>query len=180
MKNIKKTQNIKNSKIGFTIYITGLSGCGKTTLAKKLKNFLLKKKIDTLEISGDDIRAIFELNKFDLNSRKKYLSNYSKLCHFLNHQGINVILSTSGFNNFTRDWNRINLKKYYEIYINSEFNNNKKFSNKYFLKKKKNIWGYDLKPEFPKNPNLIIYNDFSKDISNTFDKYLLEIYKSIS
>lgn len=181
MKNIKKKLRFKQSNItGFTIYITGLSGCGKTTLAKKIKKFLIKKKIDVLEISGDDIRAIFDLNKFDLNSRKKYLTNYSKLCHFLNSQGVNVILSTSGFNKTIRDWNCENLYNYYEIYISSEFNINKKFSNKPFLKSKKNLWGYDLNPEVPKNPDLIIYNDFSKNVPSTFDKHLLKIYNSIS
>ena len=48
-------------KVGFTIYVMGLSGCGKTTFAKKIHNYFNKKKINTVEVSGDDIRDIFNL-----------------------------------------------------------------------------------------------------------------------
>lgn len=166
-------------KIGFTIYVMGLSGCGKTTFAKKFNKFLEKKKIHSLEISGDDIREIFNLKKFDLNSRKKYLFEYSKLCNFLNQRGINVVISTSGFFKNVRTWNKKNIKKYYEIYIKSEFDKNKLFSKKPFLKNKKNLWGYDLKPQIPKTSDLLITNNFSKNSAKTFDKYVVKTYKNI-
>ena len=119
-------------KVGFTIYVMGLSGCGKTTFAKKIHNYFNKKKINTVEVSGDDIRDIFNLKKFDIKSRKKYLFQYSKLCMFLNNRGINVVISTSGFNKNVREWNRNNLKKYYEIYIESDFKKNQIHSKKLF------------------------------------------------
>lgn len=166
-------------KIGFTIYVMGLSGCGKTTFAKKIHNHLDKKKINTVEISGDDIRAIFDLKKFDIKSRKKYLFQYSKLCKFLNNRGVNVVISTSGFNKNIREWNRSNLKKYYEIYIESDFKKNQIFSKKPFLKNKKNLWGYDLKPQIPKTSDLVISNNFTNNTNKTFDKFVIITYKKI-
>ena len=86
---------------------------------------------------------------------------------FLNNRGINVVISTSGFNKNVREWNRNNLKKYYEIYIESDFKKNQIYSKKPFLKNKKNLWGYDLKPQIPKTSDLVILNNF--DIySNAF------------
>tara|TARA_B110000238_G_scaffold165318_1_gene180598 strand:+ start:179 stop:703 length:525 start_codon:yes stop_codon:yes gene_type:complete len=166
-------------KIGFTIYVMGLSGCGKTTFAKKIHNYLNKKKINTVEVSGDDIRDIFNLKKFDIKSRKKYLFQYSKLCMFLNNRGINVVISTSGFNKNVREWNRNNLKKYYEIYIESDFKKNQIHSKKLFLKNKKNLWGYDLKPQIPKKSDLVILNNFDNNTNKTFDKFTIATYKKI-
>ena len=70
----------KKSKKGNLIWITGLSGSGKTLIARKLKQKLLKKKKNYLLINGDGLRSIFELKKYDRNSRINYAYSYSKLC----------------------------------------------------------------------------------------------------
>ena len=60
-------------KKGFTIFISGLPGSGKTRIAKVIRKRLLDIGISALEISGDEIRKIFNLNGYDINSRKSYL-----------------------------------------------------------------------------------------------------------
>ena len=35
----------------------------------------------------------------------------------------------------------------------------------------KNIWGVDLRPEFPK-PNIVIVNDFKKPVRSLFKSYI--------
>ena len=49
----------KKRKKGILFWITGLSGSGKTSLAKKIFKFI-KKKYGTTIVSGDDIRKVFE------------------------------------------------------------------------------------------------------------------------
>ena len=39
----------------------------------------------------------------------------------------------------------------------------------------KNIWGVDLKPQFPKKPNITIVNDFKKPISHYANQILDEL-----
>jgi len=57
MKKLKKNK-------GILFWITGLSGCGKTTIAKKIENNISKKYGPTIILSGDDLKKIFNYNKF--------------------------------------------------------------------------------------------------------------------
>ena len=61
-----KKNNIKKGR-GF--WITGYSGSGKTEIAKKIKKFIIKKFGKTLIISGDDLRDIFSLKKYDKRTK---------------------------------------------------------------------------------------------------------------
>ena len=54
-----------DNKKGILFWITGLSGSGKTTLGRNLKNYISKNYGPTIIISGDNLRKIFHLNKFD-------------------------------------------------------------------------------------------------------------------
>ena len=42
-----------------------------------------------------------------------------------------------------------------------------------------NVWGNDIKPEFPKNPDIKIKNNFKKDISLLVEIILKKINKII-
>ena len=63
-----------------------------------------------------------------------------------------------------RKWNRRNIKNYIEIYIKSNLKKIIKLNKKkiYHKKNVKNIVGIDIKPEFPRKPNIIISNLFDK------------------
>ena len=54
----------KKRKKGILFWITGLSGSGKTSLAKKIFKFIKKKYGTTIVISGDDIRKVFNIKKY--------------------------------------------------------------------------------------------------------------------
>ena len=59
MKKLKKNKNK-----GILFWITGLSGSGKTTIAKKIKKDIMQLYGPTLLVSGDNIRKIFKFNKY--------------------------------------------------------------------------------------------------------------------
>ena len=67
---------MKKNKKGFLIWVTGLSGSGKSLLAIKIKKNLKKKNINSILVNGDDLRKIFNLNKFDKKSRLRYAKSY--------------------------------------------------------------------------------------------------------
>ena len=71
-----KLRKKQNKNKGFLIWITGLSGSGKTSIAKKIKPIIQKKIGPTLLIQGDNLRKIFKLNKYDKVSR---LKNWKKI-----------------------------------------------------------------------------------------------------
>ena len=86
----------KNKNKGVLIWITGLSGAGKTSLANQIKKKIKENYGPTLLINGDDLRKIFKLNKYDKSSRLKYVKQYSELVRFITNQGINVIFTVVG------------------------------------------------------------------------------------
>ena len=121
-------QKFKRNK-GILFWITGLSGSGKTSIAEKIKNKIIKKYGPTLTLSGDDLRTIFNYKKFSRKSRIQYALSYSKFCKYITNQNINVILSTVSLFHKVRNWNRKKINNYVEIYIETD-------SKKVFKKKK--------------------------------------------
>ena len=136
---------------GILFWITGLSGSGKTSIAEKIKNKIIKKYGPTLTLSGDDLRTIFNYKKFSRKSRIQYALSYSKFCKYITNQNINVILSTVSLFHKVRNWNRKKINNYVEIYIETDSKKVFKKKNKYFYKgNHKNVMGKNLKAEFPK------------------------------
>ena len=80
-----------------------------------------------------------------------------------------------------RKMNKKKFSNYIEIYVKSDVKdiireNKKKI---YSRKKMKNIWGVDLKPQLPKNPNITVYNNFKKPVSFYANKIFSEIKKMV-
>ncbi len=158
---------------GILFWITGLSGSGKTSIAEKIKNKIIKKYGPTLTLSGDDLRTIFNYKKFSRKSRIQYALSYSKFCKYITNQNINVILSTVSLFHKVRNWNRKKINNYVEIYIETDSKKVFKKKNKYFYKgNHKNVMGKNLKAEFPKYPDIKIKNDFTKPL-NKLSKELI-------
>ena len=153
-----------DNKKGILFWITGLSGSGKTTIGRKLKSNIVSRYGPTIIIS-DNLRKIFHLNKFDKKNRLIIGKKYIRLCKYLTEQGINVIFFFFFLFSELRAYNKKNIKNYVEIYIECEIDKLKKVSKKkHYKTKSKNIWGIDLKPEFPKNPHIQVKNDLKKNI----------------
>ena len=82
----------KNTK-GTLFWITGLSGSGKTQIAKKIKNQIIKNYGPTILFSGDDIRRIFNLKGYTYEDRFKTVMKYCKLAHSItNHKTLMLYL----------------------------------------------------------------------------------------
>lgn len=170
---------IKNKRKGILFWVTGLSGSGKTSIAKKIKNSISKGYGPTIVISGDDLRKNFDLKKYDKHSRLAYGKKYNQFCKIILNQKINVIFAVVGLFDELRYWNRKHIQNYCEIFIKSPIKNiiNAKKKRVYFSKSKE-IMGVNIKPEFPKKPNIVIKNDFKKT-TNQLAKILIRKIKDI-
>ncbi|MDC0524597.1 adenylyl-sulfate kinase [Pelagibacteraceae bacterium] len=169
-------KNIKNKKKGIFFFITGLSGSGKSTIAKYIKPKIQKYYGKTILFHGDEIRKIFNLNKYSKNDRKKIALQYVKLCKKITNENINVILATVSLYESVRKWNKKNFENYIEIYIECELKNIIKQKKKFFYKKKtNNVVGISFKPELPKNPSIILPNNFTISINELGGKLFKKI-----
>lgn len=149
------------------IWITGLSGAGKTTLAQSIYKLLKKKYKNLIWFDGDTMRDLNEKNnKYDKESRIQQYNKLIKFVNFCHDQKINVIVSALYFNKNLEKNNKKLFKYYFQIYLRSNIKelikrNNKKIYSKNLKKKIPNIVGYDIKWYEPIDSNLVI-NDFYK------------------
>lgn len=170
---------MKKKKKGIVFWITGLSGSGKSTIGDMIFNGINKEYGKTIIIHGDDIRNIYNLKNYTRKKRLNLGKSNSNLCKLISNQGINIIFTTVGLFNELYKYNRTNIENYVEIYINSEIKTLIKNKKKNFYKHKtKFIWGIDIKPEFPKNSDIVINNDFKIKLKY-LSKKLIENIKAI-
>ena len=144
---------------GILFWITGLSGAGKTSIAKQIFKKVQIKHGPTISISGDEFRKLFDLNKFTKKEREKNYIKYLRFAKFMTDQNINVIFDLIGLYDKARAWNRKNIDNYIEIYIKADIQKIiKKIINlikkKYIKKKKKILLAFLLKLNIQKNLTL--------------------------
>lgn len=170
----------KRNKKGIVFWITGFPGSGKTAIAKTIRKKIEKKYGPTVLFSGDDIRKAFNYNKYKRKDRIEFALKYGKLFKSIANQGINVILAVVILFDSVRKWNRSNYTNYIEIFIQSDIEKIIKLKKKFFFRRKvKNVWGKDIKPQFPKSPDIVIKNNFEKPVKKLSDELFNKIIKKI-
>jgi adenylylsulfate kinase len=110
--------NIPGQKIyPAVVFLTGLSGAGKTTIAKTVIEKLKQRGCIPLLLDGDEIRNAFKLTGFDEESRKKHNLNVGQMAKLLEAQGHVVIVSLISPYEDTRSQVRAMCNKFIEVYI---------------------------------------------------------------
>jgi len=112
----------KIKKKGILFWITGLSGSGKTTISKLIKKDIVTNYGPTILVSGDDLRKIFNFNKYTLVERKLLAKKFCNFAKFITNQNINLIFATVAMMHAPRNWNKKNIDNYVEIFIKTKIN----------------------------------------------------------
>lgn len=101
------------------IWITGLSGAGKTTVAKQVQERLLQQTgIKGVLIDGDEMRAALgKTSTYTKEERLELAYTYGRLSKLLSDQGFTVIVATISMFEEVRQWNRSHIKNYIETYL---------------------------------------------------------------
>jgi adenylylsulfate kinase len=173
----------KNKYKTSLLFFTGLSGSGKTTIAKALLRELESEGYSAMLLDGDEIREIFKNYGFDKEARIKHNQDVGKMAVYLQNQGIIPIVSLISPYAEARDYVRGISKDFTEIYINTPLSTCESRDVKGLYKKVRNgeikdfTGVHDSAPyEVPKFPELSI--DTEKfNVDNCVNQILKHIKK---
>ena len=102
------------------IFLTGLSGSGKTTIAKAVQRMLKSKGIVPVVLDGDEIRNAIQLNSFDEDSRKKFNLSIGYMASLFEEQENFVIVALIAPYADIRDKIRTLCKHFIEVYVSTD------------------------------------------------------------
>lgn len=146
------------------IWLTGLPGAGKTTIAKLLLIKLRELEKQAILLDGDALREALKQHTYDIESRKSLALTYSRLAKMFSGQGSIAICATVSMFDSVRTWNAENIESYFEVYIKVPDDilrqrNQKNLYSSATSGETSNVHGFDLAVEEPKAPNLVLFND---------------------
>lgn len=177
----EKKEKLLNQK-GKVVWLTGLSGSGKTTIALQLEKELYKLGFLVQILDGDNIRAGINNNlsfsEDDRTENIRRIAEVSKL--FLNCGVITINCFVSPTIKMRQIAEKIIGKEnYYEIFINADLETCEKRDVKGLYKKArngeiKNFTGIDSQYEKPNNPSLEV-NTFKLSIDQSIEIILKNV-----
>jgi adenylylsulfate kinase len=137
------------------IWITGLSGAGKTTSAKALLPLLPQPR---LLLDGDELRDAVALlaGGYAREDRLKLAMTYARLAKLAAEQGVTVVCATISLFHAVHRWNRENLPGYFEVFLDSSEKLRRSRDHKHVYQGATPIVGEMVLPELPLVPDLRI------------------------
>ena len=169
-------------KFGWCFSIQGFSGSGKTSIAKNILKDIEKLFGKTVRLDGDNLRSFLKTAGYSKGYSKLERGKYNyPICQLINlflNENINIIYAWIGLN---YEGNRIlnkKIKNVINILIKTNIEDAKKNKEKeHIYRLKKNIVGIDISPDFPKNANIVIKNDFKIPIKTLSNELMRKLKK---
>ena len=160
------------------IWITGLSGSGKTTIGKKVYDKLKENYINTVFLDGDNFREI--LGNDLGHTPKDRLENAKRIhrmCKFLVSQKINVVCATMSLYKEVHKLNRDSIENYFEVFIECDIDELIRRDQKGLYTKAvkgdiQNVVGVNLPYDKPKSCKLIINNSTQSNLEEKVQEIL--------
>jgi cytidine diphosphoramidate kinase len=162
------------------VWIIGLSGAGKTTLANEVVAHVRRVQRNVVLIDGDLIREIFGNDLgHTMEDRRTNANRICQLGKFLDDQGINVVCAILSLFPESRSWNREHLQNYYEVFIDTPMRDlvqrdSKGIYRRYNNGEIRDVAGIDMDFPVPESADLTISNTDSRETLLGYAKAIAE------
>jgi adenylylsulfate kinase-like enzyme len=160
------------------IWITGLSGAGKTSLANAVCKRLREKYKHVVRVDGDVVRELCGNDLgYSLDERLRNAYRISRFCKFLHDEGLYVICSTMSLYPEIWAWNRANIGSYREVYVKVSWDELVRRDQKGLYSAserglKNDVVGIGQDVNEPTEPDLVVYNDCTDSFGDNVEKIL--------
>ena len=144
------------------IWLTGIPGSGKTTLALELKKFYDQKGLPIDILDGDEVRKTLSKDLgFSPEDRKEHNRRVIFVAQILSKNGVTTIVPLISPYRETRDFARKEIPNFVEVWVKASVDECKKRDPKGLYKKAlageiKNLTGLQAPYEEPQNAELIL------------------------
>jgi adenylylsulfate kinase len=101
------------------LWFTGLSGSGKSTIAVRVHQELVRKGVEVEYIDGDALREVFPHTGFTREERDEHLRRTGYLASRLEAHGVTVVASFVSPYRESRDFIRKLCRDFVEIYVST-------------------------------------------------------------
>ncbi len=183
----KKEKELILKQKGLVIWFTGLSGSGKSTIAKALEHKFYENKFLTQILDGDNLRIGINKNLgFSEEDRLENIRRSAETAKTFLDCGIITICSFISPLNIYRDLAKeiIGEHNFFQVFIHAPFEVCEERDVKGLYQKArrgeiKNFTGLDAPFETPNNPNLVIHTHLSpleKCVEDLYNELITRIY----
>lgn len=148
------------------IWITGLSGAGKTTVASELACRLRPLVPAVVRLDGDELRETLGMvqqseRNHGREARLELGMRYARLCRLVAQPGVCTVVSTISMFHEVHAWNRAHLPNYLEVYLQASLGllrtrDPKGIYKRYEAGQIRHVAGLDLRVDEPQSPDVLI------------------------
>ncbi len=168
--------------LGCVVWLTGLPGCGKTTIARLIETELRKRREKIEVLDGDEVRQ--ELSpKLGFSAEERNLHNRRViyLSKLLMRNGVNVVVSLISPYRVTRAYARSQLDRFIEVFVKASIEECIRRDPKGLYKRAlagevKQCTGIDDPYEDPLNPEVVV--DTEQETPQECAQKILDYMKS--
>jgi len=180
---VELDQHKQNHSKGFVLWLTGLSGAGKTTIAEALYQRLDALGANYERLDGDVLRGVFSNTGFTKEARDEHIKRVGFMASRLAHHGVIVVASFISPYREARQFVRDLCDNFIEVYVKASVDVCKRRDVKGLYKKAingeiTNFTGIDDPYEPPENPEIVIETEHQtvdesvEQIMDTIKPYL--------